>query len=320
MSLFSFLCSSNTSGDLTRKPRRRAKHSLDSDLESIISPIISPITAPLISAPIPYKYCPGEPVANSIRESNTVTDARCRSWSWQEQSRGKDKHTIDKGFSKSLHSQRNNEFSESYQEAKKALLSSTPDNPASLRMTVVKDFQATGPDNISVRRGQRVRVLYKLGDWLWAELKGGEGGYIPYSHCRLSKKHYCTPIHVPDKNEAIVSQRQSSTRFAFTQSLTEERRYHGRQTGSFLTRTSSPKRSIDQSISLPRNGIVPPELFKVRDHKTLLGAKLKEYTITPDNTQIPLIGPEYSKQEIKRRPSLFSGYKHTHHATGRKST
>eukprot|EP00800_Vazella_pourtalesii_P010602 TRINITY_DN2596_c0_g1_i2.p1 TRINITY_DN2596_c0_g1~~TRINITY_DN2596_c0_g1_i2.p1 ORF type:complete len:299 (-),score=45.81 TRINITY_DN2596_c0_g1_i2:289-1185(-) len=288
MSLFSFFCSSNTSGDLVKKPRRKTKHSLDSDLDSIISPIISPINAPLISAPMPYKYSPGEPVANSIRDSDINKDARCRSWSWQEQNAIREKDYADRGLSKSLHYQRNNEFSESYQEAKKALLSSTPEIPVTLRMTVVRDFQANRPNSLSVRRGQRVRVSYKLGDWLWAELKSGEGGYIPYSHCRMSKKHYCTPVHQPKKKEPIRIERQSSSKLAFTQSLKEERRAVYERSESFLTRTSSPKSAIEQSYT-PHNEL--PELFQVREHKSLLGARLREYSVQSSaDTRVSLIG------------------------------
>ena len=114
-------------------------------------------------------------------------------------------------------------------------------------------------------------MLYKLGDWLWAELKGGEGGYIPYSHCRMSKKHYCTPVHLPRKKEAIKVEMQSSSTLAFTQSLIEERAVC-EHTGSFLTRTSSPKRAVEQSYS-ELNEL--PELSQVREHKSLLGARVR---------------------------------------------
>ena len=61
--------------------------------------------------------------------------------------------------------------------------------PANLRMTAIRDYTPCCDEELAVRRGQRVKVLYKNNDWVYAVTKSGEAGYIPYSFVRPSRKY-----------------------------------------------------------------------------------------------------------------------------------
>ena len=61
--------------------------------------------------------------------------------------------------------------------------------PANLRMTAIRDYTPCCDEELAVRRGQRVKVLYKNNDWVYAVTKSGEAGYVPYSFVRPSRKY-----------------------------------------------------------------------------------------------------------------------------------
>ena len=61
--------------------------------------------------------------------------------------------------------------------------------PANLRMTAIRDYAPCCNEELAVRRGQRVKVLYKNNDWVYAVTKSGEAGYIPYTFVRPSRKY-----------------------------------------------------------------------------------------------------------------------------------
>lgn len=65
----------------------------------------------------------------------------------------------------------------------------TRDRPANLRMTAIRDYNPCCEEELAVRKGQRVKVLYKNNDWVYAVTKSGEAGYIPYSFVRPSRKY-----------------------------------------------------------------------------------------------------------------------------------
>ena len=71
----------------------------------------------------------------------------------------------------------------------KMLLRATRDRPANLRMTAIRDYVPCCHEELTVRKGQRVKVLYKNNDWVYAVTKAGEAGYIPYSFVRPSRKY-----------------------------------------------------------------------------------------------------------------------------------
>ena len=71
----------------------------------------------------------------------------------------------------------------------KMLLRASRDRPANLRMTAIRDYVPCCHEELAVRKGQRVKVLYKNNDWVYAVTKAGEAGYIPYSFVRPSRKY-----------------------------------------------------------------------------------------------------------------------------------
>lgn len=65
----------------------------------------------------------------------------------------------------------------------------TRSNPACVIMSVVKDYEACCAEEISVKKGQRIKVLYRQGDWAFSQTKQGEKGFVPYSFIRVSRKY-----------------------------------------------------------------------------------------------------------------------------------
>ena len=71
----------------------------------------------------------------------------------------------------------------------KMLRMATRSRPANIRMTALKDYSPCCDEELALRRGQRVKVLYKNNDWVYAVTKNGEAGYVPYNYVRPSRKY-----------------------------------------------------------------------------------------------------------------------------------
>ena len=71
----------------------------------------------------------------------------------------------------------------------KMLCKASRERPANLRMTAIRDYAPCCNEELPVRKGQRVKVLYKNNDWVYALTKSGEAGYIPYTYVRPSRKY-----------------------------------------------------------------------------------------------------------------------------------
>ena len=69
------------------------------------------------------------------------------------------------------------------------LARASKDRPANLRMTAVRDYSPGCNEELSVRKGQRVRVMYRNHDWVFAVTKHGSSGFIPFSYVRPSRKY-----------------------------------------------------------------------------------------------------------------------------------
>ena len=65
----------------------------------------------------------------------------------------------------------------------------TKEYPANLRMTAIRDYSPCCNEELAVRKGQRVKVLYRNHDWVFAITKHGQSGYLPYSYVRPSRKY-----------------------------------------------------------------------------------------------------------------------------------
>lgn len=71
----------------------------------------------------------------------------------------------------------------------KILSRASQSRPANLRMTAIRDYSPCCHEELAVRKGQRVKVLYKNNDWVYALTKAGEAGYVPYTYVRPSRKY-----------------------------------------------------------------------------------------------------------------------------------
>ena len=56
-------------------------------------------------------------------------------------------------------------------------------------MVVLHDFQPCVDDELHVRRGQLVNVLYQENDWVYVIAEGGNEGFIPHSYCSPIDTH-----------------------------------------------------------------------------------------------------------------------------------
>ena len=65
----------------------------------------------------------------------------------------------------------------------------TRERPANLRMTAVRDYVPCCNEELAVRKGQRVKVLYRNHDWVFAVTKHGHSGFLPFSYVRPSRKY-----------------------------------------------------------------------------------------------------------------------------------
>ena len=88
----------------------------------------------------------------------------------------------------------------------KMLRKASRERPANLRMTAIRDYAPCCTGELTVRKGQRVKVLYKNNDWVYALTKSGEAGYIPYSYVRPSRKYAGYQSEPEAYNDAVVYQ------------------------------------------------------------------------------------------------------------------
>ena len=65
----------------------------------------------------------------------------------------------------------------------------TRERPANLRMTAVRDYTPCCNEELAVRKGQRVKVLYRTHDWVFAITKHGQSGFLPFTYVRPSRKY-----------------------------------------------------------------------------------------------------------------------------------
>lgn len=87
------------------------------------------------------------------------------------------------------------------------LARATKDRPANLRMTAIRDYSPGCNEELSVRKGQRVRVLYRNHDWVFAVTKHGSSGFIPFTYVRPSRKYngYQSEPEIARVDESYVS-------------------------------------------------------------------------------------------------------------------
>lgn len=71
----------------------------------------------------------------------------------------------------------------------KMLRMATRSKPANIRMTALKDYNPCCNEELVLRKGQRVKVLYRNNDWVYAVTKNNEAGYVPYKYVRPSRKY-----------------------------------------------------------------------------------------------------------------------------------
>ena len=173
----------------------------------------------------------------------------------------------------------------------------TRNKPANIRMTALKDYSPCCEEELVLRRGQRVKVLYKKNDWVYAVTKTGEAGYVPYNFVRPSRKYAGYQSEPEYAGETDCYQSGYDTDMPSMSG--GRRRYGGRRTQiedhipAYSIHTGfreSPENSIPQQQQHGRgNGCSPPATTTSRTgHRYTSGyTSAVEYPTSPDSTRHP---------------------------------
>lgn len=65
-----------------------------------------------------------------------------------------------------------------------------PTNNANIYVITIQDIPKVAIDDIQVRKGQYLKALYRVFDRVFTEASSRKQGFVPYSSCRVSWKHY----------------------------------------------------------------------------------------------------------------------------------
>ena len=65
-----------------------------------------------------------------------------------------------------------------------------PDCSANIHVTPIYDVTKEQHDDVSVRKGQLLKALYRKDDRIFVETLSMEQGFVPYSSCRIARKYY----------------------------------------------------------------------------------------------------------------------------------
>jgi len=65
-----------------------------------------------------------------------------------------------------------------------------PDCSANVYITPIYDVVKENHEELSVRKGQLLRALYRKDEWIFVETLSMERGFVPYSSCRIARKYY----------------------------------------------------------------------------------------------------------------------------------
>jgi hypothetical protein len=66
----------------------------------------------------------------------------------------------------------------------------TPNSQANIYVVSIQAISKVGKEGIEVRKGQQLKALYRESDKVFVQAPCLEEGFVPYSMCRLSRKHY----------------------------------------------------------------------------------------------------------------------------------
>lgn len=65
-----------------------------------------------------------------------------------------------------------------------------PSCHANIYVVSIQEISKIDHDYIEVRKGQHLKALYRVADKIFIETPSLEQGFVPYTSCRLSRKHY----------------------------------------------------------------------------------------------------------------------------------
>lgn len=59
------------------------------------------------------------------------------------------------------------------------------------KMVVLHDFTPCVDDELEVKRGQSVNMLYQENDWVYVIVENGQEGFIPHSYWAVGWNSFC---------------------------------------------------------------------------------------------------------------------------------
>lgn len=65
-----------------------------------------------------------------------------------------------------------------------------PAYPANIHVVAIQATPKLNDDDLEIRKGQHLRALYRVAEKVFVETPSLSQGFVPYSSCRLSRKHY----------------------------------------------------------------------------------------------------------------------------------
>ena len=71
--------------------------------------------------------------------------------------------------------------------AEKRVRAASPAKPANIHVKLLQSYEAVDGEELSVRKGQRVKLLYRQNDWAYVVNSSGREGFVPYWFCSTPK-------------------------------------------------------------------------------------------------------------------------------------
>ena len=114
------------------------------------------------------------------------------------------------------------------------------------QMVVLHDFVPCVEDELAVKRGQRVTILYQENDWVYVLASDGREGFVPFVYC-VPLGRSIDDLHVSTKNARPLNNSVSSV-YEKTSDVFREYRDFGDH-GSHMNNDAQTASSLNRNIS-----------------------------------------------------------------------
>ena len=127
----------------------------------------------------------------------------------------------------------------------------TSEKPANLRVKVTHNYDSVDKDELMVRKGQFVKVLYQKNDWIYVVDSLGNEGFIPYCYC----------------STANTSTGSKSSTSGYEDSIEDSDEGAERNTCTLANRICTKEKRTSSSITYFPKRAYGPQLTVLHDYK-----------------------------------------------------